>query len=100
VTFENTLRRMLGKRDKHGSYNHNLPQIEAAIKRIKEGDKHIEEKLYGDGSGGIIIDQKQQTTRTTEGVSNNKNNHNKRKKEGEKKKRKGERKEILRIPLY
>ena len=47
VTFENTLRRMLGKRNKNGNYNHNLPQIEAAIRRIKEGDKHIEDKLYG-----------------------------------------------------
>jgi hypothetical protein len=47
VTFENTLRKMLGKRDKNGNYNHNLPQIEAAIERIKEGDKQIEEKLYG-----------------------------------------------------
>jgi hypothetical protein len=46
VTFENTLRRMLGKRDKHGNYNHNLPEIEAAIARIKEGDKHIDEEMY------------------------------------------------------
>jgi integrase/RNA polymerase-binding transcription factor DksA len=43
VTFENTLRRMLGKRDKHGNYSRNIPEIETAIKRIKEGDKIISE---------------------------------------------------------
>jgi integrase len=58
VTFENTLRRMLGKRDKNGNYNHNLPQIEAAIKRIKEGDKLIEKKLYSPDGNSIIVAKK------------------------------------------
>jgi integrase len=58
VTFENTLRQMLGKRDKNGDYSHNLPQIEAAIKRIKEGDKLIEEKLYSPDGNSIIVAKK------------------------------------------
>ena len=48
VTFENTLRQMLGKRDKHGNYKHNLPEIEAAIARIKEGEEHIEDEIMED----------------------------------------------------
>ncbi len=47
LTFENTVRRMLGKRDKHGNYKNNLPEIEAVIARIKEGEEHIEDEMYG-----------------------------------------------------
>jgi nitrogen fixation-related uncharacterized protein len=48
LTFENALQRTLGERDEKGNYKRNLPQIEAAIKRIKEGDGHIEEIMYDD----------------------------------------------------
>ena len=37
VTFENTLRQMLGKRDKHGNYKHNLPEIESSNCEDKRG---------------------------------------------------------------
>lgn len=47
VTFENTLRRMLGKRDKDGNYKRNIPEIEAVLKRVIEGYDHIDEKMCG-----------------------------------------------------